>query len=85
MLYCLRGEMMKRKLRKIGNSTGILLPKEILEEMDLYEGDTVEIRYNSIRKEIVISNKQKTPTSEESEIRAIVVDTVKVLKDKGIL
>jgi len=76
---------MKRKLRKIGNSTGLLLPKEILEEMDLYEGDTVEISYNPIRKEIVLRNEQKTPTSDESEIRAIVVDVVKVLKDQGLL
>ena len=76
---------MKRKLRKIGNSTGLILPKEILEEMDLYEGDAVEISYNPIRKEIVLRNEQKTPTSDESEIRAIVVDVVKVLKDQGLL
>ena len=53
--------------------------------MDLYEGDTVEISYNPIRKEIVLRNEQKTPTSDESEIRAIVVDVVKVLKDQGLL
>lgn len=73
---------MKRKLRKIGNSTGLILPKEILEEMDLYDGDTVEIVYNSIRKEIILRNEKRPPTSDESEIEGVVV---KVLKDKGLL
>ncbi|PAW37875.1 AbrB/MazE/SpoVT family DNA-binding domain-containing protein [Bacillus toyonensis] len=73
---------MKRKLRKIGNSTGLILPKEILEEMDLYDGDTVEIVYNSIRKEIILRNEKRPPTSDESEIEGVVV---KVLKDKGLI
>lgn len=73
---------MKRKLRKIGNSTGLILPKEILEEMDLYDGDTVEIIYNSIRKEIILRNEKRPPTSDESEIEGVVV---KVLKDKGLI
>ncbi|MGG5759187.1 AbrB/MazE/SpoVT family DNA-binding domain-containing protein [Bacillus toyonensis] len=73
---------MKRKLRKIGNSSGLILPKEILEEMDLYEGDSVEIIYNSIRKEIILRNEKRPPTSDESEIEGVVV---KVLKDKGLL
>lgn len=73
---------MKRKLRKIGNSTGLILPKEILEEMDLYDGDTVEIIYNSIKKEIVLRNEKRPPTSDESEIEGVVV---KVLKDKGLI
>ncbi|MDF3555517.1 AbrB/MazE/SpoVT family DNA-binding domain-containing protein [Bacillus cereus] len=73
---------MKRKLRKIGNSTGLILPKEILEEMDLYDGDSVEIIYNSIKKEIVLRNEKRPPTSDESEIEGVVV---KVLKDKGLI
>ncbi|MGE7976622.1 AbrB/MazE/SpoVT family DNA-binding domain-containing protein [Bacillus cereus] len=73
---------MKRKLRKIGNSTGLLLPKEILEEMDLYDGDTVEVIYNSIKKEIVLRNEKRPPTSDESDIEGVVV---KVLKDKGLI
>lgn len=73
---------MKRKLRKIGNSTGLILPKEILEEMDLYDGDTVEIIYNSIKKEIVLRNEKRPPTADESEIEGVVV---KVLKDKGLI
>jgi len=77
-----RGETMKRKLRKIGNSTGLILPKEILEEMDLYDGDTVEIIYNSIRKEMVLRNEKRPPIPDESEIEGVVV---KVLKDKGLI
>ncbi|OQR53566.1 hypothetical protein CDB3_29120 [Bacillus sp. CDB3] len=60
----------------------LLLPKEILESMDLYEGDTVKILYNPIKKEVVLRNEQNTPTSDESEIRSIVV---KVLKEKGLI
>lgn len=76
---------MKRKLRKIGNSSGLILPKEILEEMDLYDGDTVEIVYNSIKKEIILRNEKRPPITDESEIEGVVVAVVKVLKDKGLL
>lgn len=31
------------KLRSIGNSVGVVLPKEILAKLDLQEGDTVEV------------------------------------------
>jgi putative addiction module antidote len=34
---------MKTKIRKIGNSYGIVLPKEILHHMKVKEGDTVYI------------------------------------------
>lgn len=50
--------------------------------MDLYDGDTVEIIYNSIRKEIILRNEKRPPTSDESEIEGVVV---KVLKDKGLI
>ena len=35
--------MSNTKLRKIGNSTGITLPKEILDKLGLKEGDTLNI------------------------------------------
>ncbi|HEF5065836.1 TPA: AbrB/MazE/SpoVT family DNA-binding domain-containing protein, partial [Bacillus cereus] len=47
---------MERKLRKIGNSIGLLLPKEMLKNMDLKEGDGVEIVYNVDKKEIILRN-----------------------------
>ncbi|HEF5237820.1 AbrB/MazE/SpoVT family DNA-binding domain-containing protein [Bacillus paramobilis] len=52
---------MERKLRKIGNSIGLLLPKEMLKNMDLKEGDGVEIVYNVDKKEIILRNKKNNP------------------------
>ncbi|MEX0773718.1 MAG: AbrB/MazE/SpoVT family DNA-binding domain-containing protein [Balneolales bacterium] len=34
---------MLTKLQKIGNSFGIILPKQLIEEYHLYEGDTLVI------------------------------------------
>ena len=34
-------------IRKIGNSEGIIIPKEVLDRMGLKAGDTVEIREES--------------------------------------
>ncbi|WP_439596654.1 AbrB/MazE/SpoVT family DNA-binding domain-containing protein [Falsiroseomonas sp.] len=31
------------KLRSIGNSVGVVLPKEMLAKLDLQEGDTLEV------------------------------------------
>lgn len=41
---------MKIKIRKIGNSYGILLPKDILSLLNLGEGDEIEL--NTKNKEI---------------------------------
>ncbi|WP_117194128.1 AbrB/MazE/SpoVT family DNA-binding domain-containing protein [Rhizobium terrae] len=35
---------MNATIRKIGNSEGIIIPKEVLDRMGLKAGDTVEIR-----------------------------------------
>lgn len=35
---------MKTKIRKIGNSSGIILPKDILDELHLKEGDEITIK-----------------------------------------
>lgn len=72
---------MKRKLRRIGNSVGVLIPKEMLDRMDLKEGDDVEISYNPMRKQIVIKDEKNTPNSDESELREIVMQ---VLKEMGL-
>ncbi len=34
---------MEAKIRKIGNSSGIILPKEVMEELNLKEGDILTI------------------------------------------
>ncbi|PEL24306.1 AbrB/MazE/SpoVT family DNA-binding domain-containing protein [Bacillus toyonensis] len=70
---------MERKLRKIGNSVGLLLPKDVLEHMNLKEGEDVEIRYDADRKEIILRNKKIPRTSDESEIRGIVLQVLKEL------
>ncbi|MBY0415746.1 MAG: AbrB/MazE/SpoVT family DNA-binding domain-containing protein [Bdellovibrionales bacterium] len=31
------------KIRKVGNSLGVILPKEIQEELELFEGDILEL------------------------------------------
>jgi putative addiction module antidote len=36
--------MHKTKLRAIGSSTGIIIPKEMLDRMNLKEGDTLFVR-----------------------------------------
>ncbi|MEW4131896.1 AbrB/MazE/SpoVT family DNA-binding domain-containing protein [Bacillus thuringiensis] len=72
---------MERKLRKIGNSMGLLLPKEMLTNMELKEGDEVEISYNIEKKEIILRNKKMSRTSDESEIRDVVLQ---VLKELGL-
>lgn len=34
---------MRAQLRKIGNATGLILPAEMLERLDLHAGDTVKL------------------------------------------
>ncbi|TVR30705.1 MAG: AbrB/MazE/SpoVT family DNA-binding domain-containing protein [Balneolaceae bacterium] len=34
---------MEAKIRRIGNSSGIILPKEVMEELNLKEGDILTI------------------------------------------
>lgn len=36
--------MYKTKLRAIGKSTGVILPKDLLERMNLKEGDTLTVQ-----------------------------------------
>ncbi|MDZ4632290.1 AbrB/MazE/SpoVT family DNA-binding domain-containing protein [Bacillus cereus] len=72
---------MKRKLRKIGNSLGVILPKDMIDKMELNEGDTVEIIYNSVKKQIIIKDEKNTPNPDESELREIVI---RVLKEMGL-
>lgn len=36
-------EVFEAKLRRIGNSLGIIIPAELIEEMDYQEGDVVKV------------------------------------------
>lgn len=35
--------MTKLKIRKIGNSLGVVLPKEVLDQLKVKEGDTLDV------------------------------------------
>ena len=48
--------MSSAKLRKIGNSTGVTLPKEVLDKLGLKEGDTLNIVLTSKGIELTPSN-----------------------------
>jgi hypothetical protein len=36
-------EVFEAKLRRIGNSLGIIIPAELIDEMDYHEGDVVKV------------------------------------------
>lgn len=36
-------EVFEAKLRKVGNSLGVIIPKEVIEAAGLKEGDTIQI------------------------------------------
>ncbi|WP_105385804.1 AbrB/MazE/SpoVT family DNA-binding domain-containing protein [Neorhizobium alkalisoli] len=40
-------------IRKIGNSEGIIIPKEVLDRMGLKTGDSLEVRENGLNIELV--------------------------------
>ena len=48
---------MEAKIIPIGNSLGIVLPKETLEQMNLHEGDIVEIVKSPVDSQLQIARK----------------------------
>lgn len=46
---------MLRKIFRTGNSIVVSIPKEILEELELSEGEDVSVELNSQQRQIVIS------------------------------
>ncbi len=44
---------MELKLRKVGNATGLILPQQLLAQLGLSEGDTVQVKATADRIEIV--------------------------------
>jgi antitoxin MazE len=62
---------MERKITRIGNSLGIRLPLEILKDIQLDEGDTVELELRKDKGEIVLRNKKITPITDDFESRVI--------------
>lgn len=57
---------MKGKLRKIGNSQGVLLPSKFLKEMKLREDGVVEIEYDGDRNMIIIKHPDSTSNNFDS-------------------
>ncbi|MGN5650773.1 AbrB/MazE/SpoVT family DNA-binding domain-containing protein [Bacillus sp. Brlt_9] len=47
---------MQGKLRKIGNSQGVILPSQFLKKMELREDEIVEIEYDATRNMILIKH-----------------------------
>ncbi|MEH7453196.1 AbrB/MazE/SpoVT family DNA-binding domain-containing protein [Gottfriedia acidiceleris] len=47
---------MEKKIIKIGNSLGIILPATLLEELGVSHKDTVDVEYNSELKTLTISS-----------------------------
>jgi antitoxin MazE len=80
-------ERTARKITKIGNSSGITLPKEILEKINLKNGDEVflELKGN----EIIIKKKMALPQNISPDFFEILEgsmneydNTIKALRDK---
>jgi putative addiction module antidote len=49
---------MKKRIIKIGNSAGVILPKEVREEAGLKLGDNVAIAYSSQEEGVVIGKQE---------------------------
>ena len=59
---------MRSQLRKIGNSTGAIIPKALLNELGITEGDEIEISVNA--DEIIIKKKADKPRYTLTELLA---------------
>jgi len=76
-LFCIHaicshgGESMEKKIRRIGNSLGIVLPAEILKEIQLSEGDIVEVELRKDKGEIILRNIKITSITDDFESRVI--------------
>ena len=63
--------MTRLKIRKIGNSLGVVLPKEVLEMLDASEGDTVSFARTAHGIMVTISDE------EAEKLRAMAADVMK--------
>lgn len=74
---------LEKKIIKIGNSLGIVIPYVFLEELDVSHSDIVDIEYNSTLNAITIRNKSTMPIEDDLEI--IVKNIVdKYLENKNL-
>ncbi|HEX4481797.1 MAG TPA: AbrB/MazE/SpoVT family DNA-binding domain-containing protein [Rudaea sp.] len=54
--------LLSLKLRKIGNSVGVVLPKEVLSQLNVVEGDTVTLTDSQDGVRITASNPEFSKT-----------------------
>lgn len=73
---------MRRKIIKIGNSMGIIIPSNFLEEMGVNNQDFVDVEYDSDLQMITISKSSTTTSTKLEKIVKVIVDDY--LKEKGI-
>ena len=45
-MYNIQGLMMKLEVKRVGNSTGLILPKELLGQLNLTQGDWLYVTEN---------------------------------------
>ena len=50
---------MKAKIRQLGNSLGIILPKDVLDLFELKENDEIEINTRNKQIELILNKKSK--------------------------
>jgi antitoxin component of MazEF toxin-antitoxin module len=74
---------LEKKIVKVGNSMGIIIPSIFLDELGFSYGDLVEVDYNKELKTLTIRSKDTTPDGNylEQVVRSIVSE---YLKEKGL-
>ena len=55
---------MEKKIVRIGNSLGVVIPSIYLEEMKVVQGDFVEVDFDTELKTISIKNKNTAPSAD---------------------
>jgi putative addiction module antidote len=79
-----RGIIMEeeRKIRKIGNSLGLLLPSDMLKRLGLENGDTVHVSLEN--GEIIIRNEDKKEANDKfkEKVLAIIEEYMESMNNK---
>lgn len=73
----LMAEIFETKIRKIGNSLGVIIPSDLIEELGYHNGDTVKVaippsglkKRNDLLKQLAGQFKGKSPFVRENEDR----------------
>lgn len=74
---------MERKIIKVGNSLGVIIPSPLLEELGVKYQDVVNLEYSSQLNAITIRNKKTTLPNDylEQVVRSVVEEA---LRDRGL-